>query len=108
VCFAQVYPKATLTKGKGSILVCCGPGKNGAEGLVCARHLKLFVSTLLIVNNLIWGGSKFHGKQMVFRRLTATESHWNIVGESLLSLILILLSINHQYSHCVGEFARET
>lgn len=42
VAIAKVYPKTKLTKGKGSILVCCGPGKNGAEGLVCARHLKLF------------------------------------------------------------------
>uniref|UniRef100_A0A3Q2XLD8 YjeF N-terminal domain containing 3 n=1 Tax=Hippocampus comes TaxID=109280 RepID=A0A3Q2XLD8_HIPCM len=41
---SKAYPLNSLVKKQPTVLVICGPEQNGSIGLVCARHLRMFVS----------------------------------------------------------------
>ncbi|XP_076055969.1 NAD(P)HX epimerase isoform X2 [Oratosquilla oratoria] len=38
---AHAVAKAYPADSSKQVLICCGPGNNGGDGLVCARHLKM-------------------------------------------------------------------
>lgn len=42
----QAFPLSSLAKKQPTVLVICGPDQNGSIGLVCARHLRMYVSKL--------------------------------------------------------------
>ncbi|XP_036169220.1 yjeF N-terminal domain-containing protein 3 isoform X3 [Myotis myotis] len=42
VAVTKVFPLPALSRKQKTVLVVCGPEQNGAVGLVCARHLRVF------------------------------------------------------------------
>lgn len=43
----------SLSRKQRTVLVVCGPEQNGAVGLACARHLRVFVSS-----RVLWRGTE--------------------------------------------------
>ncbi|KAG9350621.1 hypothetical protein JZ751_024510, partial [Albula glossodonta] len=47
------FPLSSLSKKQPTVLVVCGPEQNGSIGLVCARHLRIFVQLINDAYNLV-------------------------------------------------------
>lgn len=46
---SQAFPLPSLSRKQRTVLVVCGPEQNGAVGLACARHLRVFVSNRAVM-----------------------------------------------------------
>ncbi|CAB1324440.1 unnamed protein product, partial [Coregonus sp. 'balchen'] len=46
IAITKAFPLTSLAKKQPTVLVVCGPDQNGSIGLVCARHLRIFVGAL--------------------------------------------------------------
>ncbi|XP_061593721.1 yjeF N-terminal domain-containing 3 isoform X4 [Cololabis saira] len=53
IAITKAYPLGSLTKKQPTVLVICGPDQHGSIGLVCARHLRIFVQLINDAYNLV-------------------------------------------------------
>ncbi|XP_051159963.1 NAD(P)H-hydrate epimerase [Leptopilina boulardi] len=78
IAIAKCYPILENLSSK-NILICCGPGNNGGDGLVCARHLKLFG----------------YNPEVYYPKRTKNQLYENLLHQCLENEIAILNSVEN-------------
>lgn len=64
---SQAFPLPSLSRKQRTVLVVCGPEQNGAVGLACARHLRVFVSNRAVMRRTEIGlGSRWEQEGVSF------------------------------------------